>query len=111
MRECSGRTRTRVRPTGSRNAPTALQLSQAGTGLDIVCAGGEHSRSDGVPRHPQGPLLSAMWALAKANLFWVLHAGRVHMPGRIDPPRMFTSYWTDAVLLHPRRRMVSKRKA
>eukprot|EP00965_Chrysotila_dentata_P128962 4263664-Pleurochrysis_carterae.AAC.3 len=52
-----------------------------------------------------------MWALAKANLFWVLHAGQMRMPGRIDQPRLFTSYRTDAVLLHPHRRVVSERVA
>eukprot|EP00965_Chrysotila_dentata_P127587 4219326-Pleurochrysis_carterae.AAC.1 len=52
-----------------------------------------------------GHLLSAMWALAKANLLWILHAGRLHMPGRIDPVPMFATYRTDAVLLQPRCRM------
>eukprot|EP00965_Chrysotila_dentata_P160022 5284326-Pleurochrysis_carterae.AAC.1 len=44
-----------------------------------------------------------MWALAKANLYWILHAGRLHMPGRVDPAPMFATYRTDAIMLQPRR--------
>eukprot|EP00965_Chrysotila_dentata_P137363 4543800-Pleurochrysis_carterae.AAC.1 len=56
-----------------------------------------------------GHLLSAMRALAKANLFWILHAGRLHMSGRIDPAPMFATYRTDANLLHPRCRTAHTR--
>eukprot|EP00965_Chrysotila_dentata_P125701 4154956-Pleurochrysis_carterae.AAC.1 len=43
-----------------------------------------------------------MWALAKANLLWVLHASRLRMPGRIDPVPLFAAYRTDAVQMRPR---------
>eukprot|EP00965_Chrysotila_dentata_P146509 4837146-Pleurochrysis_carterae.AAC.1 len=29
-----------------------------------------------------GHLLSAAWAIAKANMFWILHAGQLKLPGR-----------------------------
>eukprot|EP00965_Chrysotila_dentata_P173946 5742250-Pleurochrysis_carterae.AAC.1 len=44
----------------------------------------------------QGHLLSAAWALAKAHLFWVLHAGRMRLPGRLSAAPRFATYRTDA---------------
>eukprot|EP00965_Chrysotila_dentata_P005416 177731-Pleurochrysis_carterae.AAC.1 len=45
-----------------------------------------------------------MWALAKANLFWMLHSARLRMPGRACPAPMFATYRTDACLMHHRLR-------
>eukprot|EP00965_Chrysotila_dentata_P095120 3144428-Pleurochrysis_carterae.AAC.1 len=44
----------------------------------------------------RGHLLSAAWALAKAHMFWLLHAGRERLPGRLNATPRFATYRTDA---------------
>eukprot|EP00965_Chrysotila_dentata_P013523 448493-Pleurochrysis_carterae.AAC.1 len=47
--------------------------------------------------------MSAMWALAKANIFWVLHAGRHCLPGALTATARFATYKTNATVLGARR--------
>eukprot|EP00965_Chrysotila_dentata_P065940 2184221-Pleurochrysis_carterae.AAC.1 len=44
-----------------------------------------------------------MWALAKANIFWVLHAGRHCLPGALTATARFATYKTNAAVLGARR--------
>eukprot|EP00965_Chrysotila_dentata_P001455 47686-Pleurochrysis_carterae.AAC.1 len=53
----------------------------------------------------RGHLLSAVWSLAKANVFWLLHAGHACFPGRCNALG-YSSYRANSALLLSR----SKRK-
>eukprot|EP00965_Chrysotila_dentata_P075127 2481730-Pleurochrysis_carterae.AAC.1 len=49
-----------------------------------------------------GCLLSAAWAIAKANVFWFFHTGQQHLPGRVIAPPRFATYRTHADLWRAR---------
>eukprot|EP00965_Chrysotila_dentata_P079645 2627083-Pleurochrysis_carterae.AAC.1 len=46
----------------------------------------------------RGHLMSALWSLAKANMFWLLHAGHACIPGRYCTPG-FSCYRVNSALM------------
>eukprot|EP00965_Chrysotila_dentata_P020747 686655-Pleurochrysis_carterae.AAC.1 len=46
----------------------------------------------------KGHLLTAVWSLAKANMFWLLHAGHACIPGRCCAPE-YSCYRVNSALM------------